>query len=1140
MNINRITNSFIDHPHCIYSSLNKLFPFNVTSMDHQERIISDTSVDYTQQVLDSIISSSNLAPARKLNKLDQAEDAVRQTTQEIKSTYNQNTAEVQDIVDLSTKSTSGFLGEAKMVVDALDSLQHIHPLVDVAIILFKAVVNLEITRRENDRKVVSMISQASDMMNMLHLLKGTRESPIMGPHGEIPGPLRPVLHGIGQDIVDCGNAIDKFYKSRLMVKLLRSSHWASEFVKICNNFSNRMQDLQLALSLSTLLKVDVANDKLEKLTNLIQRPSERESRFEKEVQRRGGRDQCLANNDKLAELMKITESWEARPQKPGFKIASANGTGDEQCLLDASLLHDLRTPLQSLLDENHQVFMFKLDKQTADIKDTIKDSETRIIWAFNSRFRLVKDLHLQYIWKEMKWPTNVKTLYFIAELHDYYANCFSRLRHDTALLQATMGASSLTVQIAPSSPTGSVMSDLEGEYRELPEIDPAYHTLPPVDPADKWCLKYLTVFYVPSLSESFDNDANGLVSIREVNSFTSAIPQDWTLIRALAYWAAGWRVDSQHYHTRIEQVLASMIDVQADALPENRRCIATYLNCVFCAITELVRSLAGLGSETSDLDLMQLTDQRRKAQEKTLAHKLNKVKYEIDSRDTLKLFESGRIENFLLPLLYLVISRHLQIMKLASTVTLAERELVSATQTIENILGGVYMRMEQLAESFRQQGTDPKVRFKWYAHGLYNFWYNSEQITRDTEYWETHRDDFGFDDTELEIDATALKNGPFCPTENRELLESPVTFIASSDGQHPEDSREEYIRLWCMNALHTDKWRCFYPYDVPSYLSSKDKARFDILCQELLPADVKRWNSLAELHLRSRLFDCQCDVCHYLVTDVTHRCLDCEDDDYDLCAECESLPVSKHKHPSKHKSTHNMLVFRASLPYVVYTRANYHARNNPLLYATSLKESSQEDEFPTPSNGPAPPHSTEATQEDVSSTSVSSGQDNEKSNGDTIAAFSGTTATSVTNEDAHTCAECGVELGIYYACLHCAEHTLIALCGDCAFRDSFSVITQHHPYKHWLVKIKDKVQDADGTSDQPVNNLDKTSALASLSSESRADVNLAAMVESRFTDLDLRISGLVNQVDQLMRSLAELTGKAQPLSGSVLNGLVSS
>jgi hypothetical protein len=42
---------------------------------------------------------------------------------------------------------------------------------------------------------------------------------------------------------------------------------------------------------------------------------------------------------------------------------------------------------------------------------------------------------------------------------------------------------------------------------------------------------------------------------------------------------------------------------------------------------------------------MQLADQCRKAQEKTLARKLKKVKYEIDSRDSLKLFESGRIEN---------------------------------------------------------------------------------------------------------------------------------------------------------------------------------------------------------------------------------------------------------------------------------------------------------------------------------------------------------------------------------------------------------------------------------------------------------------------------------------------------------------
>jgi hypothetical protein len=81
-------------------------------------------------------------------------------------------------------------------------------------------------------------------------------------------------------------------------------------------------------------------------------------------------------------------------------------------------------------------------------------------------------------------------------------------------------------------------------------------------------------------------------------------------------------------------------------------------------------------------------------------------------------------------------------MKLASRVILVERELMSATQSIKNILEGVDLRVKQLAGSppryhimsnyalnltplslpivviFRQEGTDPKMRFSWYAQGL--------------------------------------------------------------------------------------------------------------------------------------------------------------------------------------------------------------------------------------------------------------------------------------------------------------------------------------------------------------------------------------------------------------------------------------
>jgi hypothetical protein len=142
-----------------------------------------------------------------------------------------------------------------------------------------------------------------------------------------------------------------------------------------------------------MLRVDIAIDKLDEL---IRTQSEREAKFEKEVQMRGGREKCLESEDRLVELLKIAEQREGRPQhkahadaptkdvsKPTSKTASAS--------LDASLLYELRAPLRNLLDENRALFMFKLDTQTSDIKDAIKDSETRIMWAFNSRFRLVKD-----------------------------------------------------------------------------------------------------------------------------------------------------------------------------------------------------------------------------------------------------------------------------------------------------------------------------------------------------------------------------------------------------------------------------------------------------------------------------------------------------------------------------------------------------------------------------------------------------------------------------------------------------------------------------------------------------------------------------------------------------------------------------
>ncbi|KAG1736417.1 uncharacterized protein EDB91DRAFT_1250043 [Suillus paluster] len=105
--------------------------------------------------------------------------------------YNQNAAALDlasddvAVINISKKNATNFLGEAKKLMDALDVLQQVHPF-------------------------------ASDMMTMLLQLKDTGDPAIVGPHGEIRGRLQRVTDSIKIDIEDCGNAIDKYYKSKFI------------------------------------------------------------------------------------------------------------------------------------------------------------------------------------------------------------------------------------------------------------------------------------------------------------------------------------------------------------------------------------------------------------------------------------------------------------------------------------------------------------------------------------------------------------------------------------------------------------------------------------------------------------------------------------------------------------------------------------------------------------------------------------------------------------------------------------------------------------------------------------------------------------------------------------------------------------
>ena len=47
---------------------------------------------------------------------------------------------------------------------------------------------------------------------------------------------------------------------------------------------------------------------------------------------------------------------------------------------------------------------------------------------------------------------------------------------------------------------------------------------------DAWAIKFIEVSRLQPISEAFDDDASGFITISEMNRFTSSRPQDWRLV----------------------------------------------------------------------------------------------------------------------------------------------------------------------------------------------------------------------------------------------------------------------------------------------------------------------------------------------------------------------------------------------------------------------------------------------------------------------------------------------------------------------------------------------------------------------------------------------------------------------------------
>ncbi|KIJ24607.1 hypothetical protein M422DRAFT_274560, partial [Sphaerobolus stellatus SS14] len=361
-----------------------------------------------------------------------------------------------------------------------------------------------------------------------------------------------------------------------------------------------------------------------------------------------------------------------------------------------ALKEDLGIEPDVAIERNKSLFERKLEIQTkqivGEVQNIVYRESDRIINTISKSLQgphdklIDPDVHA--LWKEMGWGASVKAHQFVLALRDYFQEKW----------EANPLESQDSINLEFPEPA---------HFLRLTE-DPSDNP-PPQLKKDHWALPYMTLSRLQPISESFDDDASGYITPSEVNVFTASRPDHWSLPHWVAYWAVGWHQTLIDYSARIEEVISKIFAILPEICAENQSSANQYLSTVYVPIWTLARSVN---------EVMVNPSLRFRFEQYCRTEELR-----------LKITGPGRIERFILPVLWLLLKRHFDIMKLCRSNFVQPDELWDASSSIMFVIQAAQERLEDLKAIFKHQGFDLAEQFSIFAHGLF------EYMNDGTELW---------------------------------------------------------------------------------------------------------------------------------------------------------------------------------------------------------------------------------------------------------------------------------------------------------------------------------------------------------------------------------------------------------------------
>ncbi|THG96375.1 hypothetical protein EW026_g5444 [Hermanssonia centrifuga] len=442
----------------------------------------------------------------------------------------------QDVVSVKFKSAKARLDSYKATSDALlqvlDAVAELHPFISVAALPFKAAIKIVLNKKANDKSVLVLFVEMSDMMSSLVLLRAVKPDQRDYEGTSLVVRLDKCLCAVAKEIERCAAACATYEKQKYIVKLVKNGEWEDSLKAFTEAFHGHKERIQWEISVHVGITIDElkssvgefaamirstdSNSSMVLLMRQLRSPGERE--LQDFIKSKGGPDRFLKDEKAMQELTLRASGVE------GFGNTKVLSPKEQEEVI-REMTRDLKKSFASMVkdDEDRFTNLFKLYQ--GRISSDMRTESDRIINVINTgAHEKIQDPDLHGLWKDMGWKGTTKARHLVMALRELYVE-----RHKTAMSAQHNALNAIRDIASPSNPQPDSV-----KVQEIAEV-----TKTDVQLEDSWALQYISIPRIQPLLEAFDDDGSSLVSVTEVNAFTAAKPQAWSLPRWMAYWTAG-------------------------------------------------------------------------------------------------------------------------------------------------------------------------------------------------------------------------------------------------------------------------------------------------------------------------------------------------------------------------------------------------------------------------------------------------------------------------------------------------------------------------------------------------------------------------------------------------------------------------